>query len=158
VYYSRPNTVVYVERTIEYRYYNDNSYYLDRRTTQSEALSNAISDIQRAWENNDFNSFAQHLDNNSRISIYLDGEYAYSLSLNDYAKMSQDAIENINTVNFIIDRVTQRDNGQYVLYGTHIYRLSDSDIRTVYVTFTFEKNGENYYIVEAGSSSTKLSY
>ncbi len=158
VYYSRPITIIYVERTIEYRYFNDDSYYLARKTTRSNALYNAISDIQKAWENNDFKSFARHLDNNSKVAIYLDGEYAYSLSANDYAEMSQDAIENIDTESFTINRVTQRDNGQYVLYGTHIYRLDDSDTRTVYVSFTIEKDGNNYYIVEAGSSSTKLRY
>lgn len=149
VYISQPR-VVYVETP--YYGYNNDDYYLNRR---NDALSNAISDIRRAWQDGDYGLYSRHLYRDGKISVFLDGRYAYSLTANDYADLSRDAIETVYTERFTIDSVKQRNNGQVVLYGTHTYQLDNNDSRRVYVSFTLERSDGEWFIIEVGSSTTK---
>ncbi len=61
-------------------------------------------------------------------------------------------MEVIRTKHFEFDRVRKRETGEYVAYGKHTYYDEDVHLKTVYVSYTLERSGNEWYIVEVGCS------
>lgn len=133
---------------------NYTGYYLDNRYDQQ--LTYTLRDIRRAWEANASALLLDHVRYGYRISVYLDGDYAYSIDPVDYAEMTRDAMDLLRTRNFEFYRVVQRSTGEVVAYGRHIYLDEDSREHDVYVSYTLERYGRDWYISEVGSSENRL--
>jgi hypothetical protein len=156
----------------------DTSYYLEvpyfREHWQYRSLSEALKDIERAWERGDIGLLMKHVRPYSVIDVFLEGEYAYSLDWRDYQDMTRDAMSNIRTVNFSFYRLRERNDSNVIAYGKHTYRdeyyprqislitsgyslglmtgYSSSIEKTVYVSYTLERHGSDWYIKEVGVS------
>jgi len=133
---------------------NNNNYYLADRSKSS--LDSALSDIRNAWLNGRSDLIANHVSNDQIIAVLLDGSYDYSLEASDYSQMTYDAIGGIKTLGFTWGNVKQRTNGDYTAFGQHIYLDSNGNEQTVYVSYTLRMIGNDYAIVEVGSSKQPL--
>ncbi|MDH7482642.1 MAG: hypothetical protein QHH26_11815 [Armatimonadota bacterium] len=132
--------------------WNDDYYLCD---TYGRRLREALNRIQRAWERGDEYLIRDYLRFNSRIAVYLNGKYAYSIDAEDYYDMTRDAMRNIRTRSFIFDRIHKRSSDCVVAFGTHIYVDEDSGfVKTVYVSYTLERFGSDWYITEVGCSTS----
>ena len=129
-------------------------YYLSGGSNTD--LGRALSDIRDAWVNGRVNLIEDHVDNLQTIAVLLDGNYDYSLDAGDYAQMTNDAIDQIQTVSFTWQEVRQRTNGDYTAYAKHTYRDDSGSTKTVYVSYTLHKLGGEYVIVEVGSSDRAM--
>jgi hypothetical protein len=145
--------VVYVERPISWVYVRS-GYYLERPTYSS--MDRAISDIVDAWRYADPGLIERHVRPGDRVAIFLDGEYSYSMEGYDYAAITRDAVLNVRTKSFSVDRVAHRSNDMVVVYATHTFVNLDDYYETVYVAYTLERCGHEWYITEAGSSHRPL--
>jgi hypothetical protein len=156
-----PITLVYRDYS---RYSNDDSYYLNG--SKYRTLSSTLKDIERAWERSDTNLLMGHIRSDSKIDVFLKGEYTYSLERQDYGDMTSDAMSNIRTEAFQIYRTRERDRNAVVAYGKHTYYdyeytedssnlPSQTRRNTVYVTYTLERSGDEWYITEVGSSPNR---
>ena len=164
-YIDLPNVVIINDSN---PYYDDDRYYLEDRNNDS--LSSALADIRKAWTYSDVDRLMRHVRRDSRIDVFLRDEYSYSLDWRDYSEMTRDAMDNIDTSDFEFYRVRQRDNREVVAYGKHTYYDEDDNKRnddyyysrsvrnqkTVYVTYTLERIGSEWYITETGTSPNKL--
>ena len=159
LYIDLPITIIHRDYTY-YDYYD--SYYSAEWRYRS--LASALRDIERAWDRGDVDLLMEHVRPSSQIHVSLKGEYAYSVDRQDYHEMTLDAMSNIRTVDFEFYRVRHRDNYEAVAYGKHTYydeaydRDDDSygTRKTVYVSYTLERHGSDWYITEAGMSPLKL--
>lgn len=147
-------------------WYRDDYYLRDGSNYQ---LSSALQGIRRAWERNDVDLLMQYVGRNSQVDIYLKDEYAYSVNKQDYYDMTRDAMSSVKTASFSFYRVRQRNSRESVAYGKHVY-YDDFDSSddfyyyykqpnhkiTVYVSYTLERNGNDWYITEVGCSPYKL--
>jgi hypothetical protein len=139
---------------LSYNSYNwDGDYYLWDSSQRS--LSDALRDIRRAWERNDIDLLMDHVRRGSRIAVYIRDEYAYSVDSQDYYDMTRDAMSVIRTRSFELDRIRRRDNAEVVAYGRHSYSDQEDSSKTVYVSYTLERRGSEWYITEVGSSSSR---
>lgn len=156
-----PITLVYHEYPT---YSGYDSYYLTG--WKYRTLATALKDIERAWERSDADLLAKHVRRDSKMDVFLKGEYTYSLERQDYLDMTSDAMSNIRTEKFEIYRTRERDRYAVVAYGKHTYydyeyRQDSSDLpsqtrrNTVYVTYTLERSGDEWYITEVGSSPNR---
>lgn len=143
-------TVTYVNTPI----YVNGGYYLEK--TRYAALDEALADIRSAWIGGRFDLVERHVRPNDRIAVLLDGSYDYSIDGDDYLRMTEDAIGDMQTASFVWDSVRERSDGNVTAFGTHRYYGSSGDIRTVYVSYTLQKIGQDYYIWEVGSSDRPL--
>jgi len=158
-------TYVEIPITLIYREYPTysgyDSYYLTG--WKYRTLSSALKDIERAWERSDVNLLMKHVRPDSKIDVFLKGEYTYSLERQDYSDMTSDAMSNVRTEDFQIYRTRERDRYSVVAYGKHTYYdyeytedssnlPSQTRRNTVYVTYTLERSGDEWYITEVGSS------
>ncbi len=133
---------------------NNNNYYLADRGRSS--LDSTLSDIRNAWLNGRSDLIANHVSINQIIAVLLDGSYNYSLDTGDYTQMTYDAIDATKTIAFTWRNVKQRTNGDYTAFGQHVYLDSYGNEQSVYVSYTLRQIGNDYIIVEVGSSKQPL--
>lgn len=154
-------------------YYLEAPYFREHRHYRS--LSETLRDIERAWERKDPDLLMKYVRPFSTIDVFLDDEYSYSIDWQDYRDMTLDAMKNIHTTSFRFYRLRERSNSDVVAYGKHTYRdeyypraaslmrtsyyLTNASTyhaggieKTVYVTYTLERRGTEWYIKEVGCS------
>jgi hypothetical protein len=150
----------------------------------ADSYQAAFSDIERAWNESDLPLLKKHMrDDDSKISVYLDKKYAYTVSSLDFTQITRDAIDRLNTVSFKFDKLRKAKNGVVTAYGRHIYRTSgESDEapvgetvpfdttggeevggddeggvrKTVYVSYTLRRRGSQWYVISVGTSDKEL--
>jgi hypothetical protein len=135
-------------------YFGDDGYYLNRHL--SSELDDTLSDIRKAWIDGRPDLIKDHVNSSGEIAILLDGSYDYSVNPDDYMQMTSDAIDQMQTVSFTWQSVRRRSDGDYTAYAKHTYRDDSGDRKTVYVSYTLERDGGEYVIDEVGSSSSPL--
>jgi hypothetical protein len=146
----RPHTVL-----VEVPIYVESPYYLERRPPDDR--QQLLSDLRAAWMLRDPSFIERHIRPNSYIAIYLDGQYAYSLPAQDYIEMTRDAIRAVKTEQIRFDRITKRGETQIVVRGEHQYIDEATGVRrVVYISYTFERVDGRWYLIEAGSSASRL--
>lgn len=142
-----PSTILLCASRIDYSLCSTDRHY--------HTLSLALRDIARAWESGDADIIQRYVRRNSRIAIFLKGEYAYSVDRDDYYEMTLDAMKAIKTSSFEFYRLRQRGPLEVVAYGKHVY-YDDwyyyCPRKTIYVRYTFERQGDDWYITEVGTS------
>lgn len=126
--------------------YNENNYYVSSEDRAHdfeaggerarEALRNAypansyqaaFADIARAWTDGDIAPLRRHLrDTDTRLSVFLDKKYSYSIASGDFAQITRDALDRLNTVSFEFTRLRKAKNGDVTAFGKHIYLAVDS--------------------------------
>ena len=137
-------------------YVNDSSsgYYLENYGR--EQLDNTLADIRSAWIDARFDLLQQHVNIDDKIAVFLDGQYNYSITGQDYLDMTHDAFEKMTTVSFVWNDVKKRTDGCYTAIAKHQYRDSDGNVKSVYVSYGLRKIGSEYHIIEAGSSLSPI--
>lgn len=135
-------------------YQRDHDYYLSNR--EDRELWAVLGNIQRGWERSDPQMLMDHVRRNSTIEVYLKGEYTYSVDWLDYYDMTRDAMSVIKTSSFNFDKVTRRDGGVYIAHGTHTYVDEYGLQKTVFIAYTFERSGSEWFITAVGSSTMPI--
>ena len=179
--------------------YNQNDYYVatPERVDQLQAggaqakaalehaypansFQAAFADIAHAWTDNDIDLVRKHLRNNeTRVSVFLDGKYSYSIASSDFSQITRDALDKLHTVSFTFTRIRKAKNGDVTAFGSHVYRASDagngmdssgtvpfdqasddstdsSTAKTIYVSYTLRRYGTEWDIVATDSANHDL--
>jgi hypothetical protein len=155
--YLPPPRVIYVEVPV----YIAVPYYLERyaeRPSQPvDDRQQLLSDIRHAWILRDPSLLEKYIRPVSYIAIYLEGKYAYSLPAEDFIAITRDAIKAVKTEQLTLYRTSKRGETQLVVRGEHRYIDEvTGNLRLVYISYTFERVGDRWYLIEAGSSANRL--
>lgn len=118
-------------------------------------IRNTLDDIQRAWERNDPELLFNYVRRDSSISVYLQGDYSYTVDWLDYIDMTRDAMGTIQTKSLVFERVRRYNNDEIIAYARHTYYDFDNYLKTVYVSYTLENYSGRWYITEVGSSPSQ---
>ena len=146
---TRPYTVVnYVSEPLYV------SSYIEP-TAKYSRFDETLADIRSGWISGRYDLIERHVRDDRDIAILLDGKYDYSIVGEDYLAMTRDALGDLDTSGFVWSKVRERGDGMVTAFGEHSFYSGDR-IRTVYVSYTFQKVGSSYYIVEVGSSEFRL--
>jgi len=129
-------------------------YYLNGR--RIDGLDRALSDIRYAWLDDRPELIEKYLPAHQWMAVFLDGRYDYSLDPADYIRMTEDAIDEIRTIRFTWEEIRQHTNGDYTAFARHTYRDDYVRTQTVYVSYTLHRIGQEYVIVEVGSSDRAM--
>ena len=143
--------------------YNQNNYYVasEDRVREIEgggaparaAIKNAypadsyqaaFADIAKAWTEGDIAPLKKHVrDSDTRISVFLNKKYSYSIASGDFAQITRDALDRLHTVSFDLTRLRKSKTGDVTAYGTHVYRTGAAAAGTTGDTATvpFDQNG-----------------
>lgn len=150
--------------------YNQNNYYVASEQsardieaggeTAKRALKDAypadsyqaaFADIERAWREGRISLLRKHLrEDDVKLSVYVKGKYSYSIASGDYAQITRDAFDRLNTTSFRFDRLRKAKNGDVTAYGKHVYRTTadsdaSSDSAKADETVPFSTDGSRLY-------------
>ena len=143
--------------------YNQNDYYVASGTQAQDiegggaparaALKNAypadsyqaaFADIARAWTDGDIAPLRKHIrDTDTRISVFLNTKYSYSIASGDFVQITRDALDRLHTASFEFTRLRKTKTGDVTAYGAHVYRTDGSPSSVDGGTVPFDQNGTN---------------
>lgn len=102
----------------------------------------AFADIAHAWTDGNIDLVRKHLrDPETRVSVFLDGKYSYSIASSDFSQITRDALDRLHTVSFTFTRLRKAKNGDVTAFGSHVYRASDTDGADSNGTVPFDQAG-----------------
>ena len=150
----------------------------------ADSFQAAFADIAHAWTDGSIDLVKKHLrDPDTRISVFLDGKYSYSIASSDFSQITRDALDRLHTVSFNFTRLRKLKNGDVTAFGSHVYRATDttdsgsdtgtvpfdqsgtdpsadgtalSPEKTVYVSYTLRRYGTEWDVVATDSASHDL--
>ena len=151
----------------------------------ADSFQAAFADIAHAWTDSNLDLLRSHLRNaDTRISVFLDGKYSYSIASSDFSQITRDALDQLHTVSFTFTRLRKAKNGDVIAYGTHVYQggsaAAGSGVdtgtvpfdqagndpsadgsalepdKTVYVSYTLRRYGTEWDIVATDSANHDL--
>ncbi|MBP6964827.1 MAG: hypothetical protein KBC96_10505 [Armatimonadetes bacterium] len=131
-------------------YSRSSDYYLS--DSIQKGLWAALRDIQRAWERSEPELIMRHVKSYLAVDVYLRDEYSYSLDTTDYYDMTRDAMSVIKTYSFDFDKVNRAGLDRHIAKGKHVYTDRYGALKTVFVSYTLERFGSDWYITAVGSS------
>jgi len=157
VIFSRPRSV-YIDVLIGGGRRDD--YYLNRRDDDrwrsDSDLKHAVYDIEDSFRNEDITLLARVTDPNTKIAIFTEGKYDYSLEPNDYLDMTRDFTRSVRTTSFEAYRVHYRASGVYQVFAKHVYRDQDGRSKTVYLCMVLERIGGQWTLTQIETSPERL--
>lgn len=130
-----------------------NDYYLYRRprsTVRDPALRGAIDDIEAAFRSQDVSRLEKHVDSAGKVILVSDGTTRRELGASDYLEMTRDALKDLKTKTFTLDRVVPASNGSWLVWGKHVLG-EDGNEKSYAVSFVLKKSGESWQIAEVGA-------
>ena len=93
----------------------------------ADSYQAAFADIAQAWNNGDIAPLRKHVrDADTRVSVLLNKKYSYSIASGDFVQITRDALDRLHTVSFDFTRLRKSKIGDVTAYGTHVYRIGDS--------------------------------
>jgi hypothetical protein len=118
----------------------------------ADSYQAAFGDIARAWMDSTSKPLRKHIrDSDTRISVFLDKKYSYSIAPDDFVQITRDALDRLNTVSFDFTRLRKAKNGDVTAYGIHVYRVGGAD------TTTDSKDGDTVPFDQSGPDSSTAS-
>jgi len=143
----------------------------------------AFADIAHAWTDDDIELVRKHLrDPETRVSVFLDGSYSYSIASSDFSQITRDALDRLHTVSFTFTRIRKAKNGDVTAFGSHVYHASSADgadsngtvpfdqagtdsaetdgtgapAKTLYVSYTLRRHGTEWDIIATDTANHDL--
>ncbi|HEX5324028.1 MAG TPA: nuclear transport factor 2 family protein, partial [Capsulimonadaceae bacterium] len=127
---------------------------------QAGSYKEAFADIESAWLNGDIDPIRKHLKNDDiKIAVSLKGKYAYSIASSDWADITRDAFDHLQTVSFQFTLLRFQKNGDITGYATHVYTSATKDgdkQDTMYLAYTLRHRNNLWYIVSVNTSPNPL--
>lgn len=126
-------------------------YYLNRPPSPARrdpSLRAAIDDIERAFRSRDMAPLEKHVVTEETITVVTKGTTRRSIPPGDYLAMTHDALRDLRTESFVLDRVEPGSNGTWLVSGKHVVRDEGGDEKSYVVGFVLKKSGDTWMITE----------
>jgi len=122
------------------------------RDYRGSELDGAIYDIERAFERQDRRALGRLVPSRGRVNIYIEDQYCYSLSGDDFYDLMLDNIQSTETIRYSINRVTTyRDEAQ--VSAVHEFYDSWGRRQCVYHHYRLESDRYGYVITDFRSGA-----
>jgi len=107
-----------------------------------------LNDLSALWEENDRRALRRHIARNWNIAVFQNEQYAYALDATNFLALTQDAIDQVQTMAFRFTRIVRRDDGLVNAYAIHRYRARQgADFpRSAVVRCTLQYGGGEWYL------------
>jgi hypothetical protein len=127
---------------------------------QAGSYKEAFADIESAWINGDIDSIRKHLRNNDlKVAVSLNGKYSYSIASGDWADITRDALDHLQTVSFQFTLLRFQKSGDITGYAKHVYMTESKDgdkQNTMYLSYTLRHRDNMWYVVSVDTSPDPL--
>jgi len=141
--------IVFVGDPYTYRPVYDN-YYSDRYSD----VDYAITDIVNLFQRCDRSALNRLVPRRENVNIFVDGQYSYSVSPDDFYDMMVDNSENTRTIDYVIERVWRGRDGARVI-ARHVFADPRGGDCTVWQSYVLQYERGYLVVKEFGTSSTR---
>lgn len=117
------------------------------------SVDRAVSRLVDAFRRSDTRSLDELVPRGTTVDIYLEGDYAYSLSSDDYYDMTADMLQSVYTRNFVVERVQRTDDGDIWVVARHEFVDAWNSTERTWLGFLLERRGDRYVIRQAATYS-----
>jgi hypothetical protein len=117
------------------------------------SVDRAVSRLVDAFRYSDTRSLDELVPRGSTVDVYLEGDYAYSLSSDDYYDMTADMLQSVYTRSFVIERVQRTKDGDIWVVARHEFIDAWNATQRTWLGFLLERQGDRYVIRQAGTYS-----
>jgi hypothetical protein len=118
-------------------------------------LAAMFQDVSRSWMRNDISLMRKHFGTGSNVSIFINGQYQYSIASSEFLKATDQAFDYLYTRSFSFDSFRSQTNGDITAYATQSYYLrtdgANAALKTVSLSYTFGKRNGEWVIVAIDS-------
>jgi hypothetical protein len=169
--YSDPaNSERYAEPQLQRRYaqpaapassrgstFDDSSYYLHKRAKPKTAvekdplLAEAVADIEYTFRSGEIARLEKHIVATDTLTIQAKGRTRKPLAASAYLQMTREALADMKTTRYELNKVEPASNGAWMVYGTHVLRNEDGKDKTFSVAFVLKKSGDKYVVTEVSA-------
>lgn len=139
----------------------DNGYYLHRKPKpktpldNDPALAEAVQDLENAFRTNNPGLLEKHLNVSEQLTLQARGRSRTPLSAANYLLMTREAMKEMKTVRYDLDKIEPASGGAWLVYGTHILRTEDGKDKQFNVAFVLKKRGEAWMVAEVSADVTR---
>jgi len=128
--------------------WSDADPFIGADAARARELRTALNDLTRFWEGGDIRGLRRHLPGGGEnIAVFHNGKYLYALGRNDFASVSSDVVDAVDTVSFRFSRVEKRDDGLVDATARHQYRVRETgETRTGSVRYSLLYQDGTYFV------------
>jgi hypothetical protein len=128
--------------------WSDEDAYMAADAARAQALRTALNDLTRFWEGGDIRALRRHLPGTDQdVAVFHNGRFLYSLARNDFAAVSSDVADAVDTVSFRFVNMEKRDDGLIDATARHSYRVRDTgEQRTGTVRYSLLYQNGTYFV------------
>lgn len=134
-----------------YAYHPVNGYYRDDRYNDVDYAVDDLSTLFNRADRRAANRLVPRYDN---VNIFVDGQYSYSISSNDFYDMLVDNATSTRTTSYTIEHVWRNRDGARVI-ARHEFEDPRGGTCTVWQSFVMEYERGNLVVREFGTSSNR---
>jgi hypothetical protein len=116
-------------------------------------LDRAIDTIVNAFQHKDFHAVDLMIGRGSKINIYEEGKYAYSMEADNFYDLMRDTIQNVDTVAYEVINV-RRNRDEGFIVTRHTFNNPDGSRDAIYQSFRLHLGGTPT-IFEFGTSKSE---
>jgi hypothetical protein len=139
---------------------DDSDYYLHKKPKPKTALdkdpllAEAVKDIEFAFQTGDSARLEKHIVPTSMLTLQAKGRTRKPLAAAAYVEMTREAMADMKTIRYELNKIDPASNGAWMAYGTHVLRNEDGKEKTFSVAFVLKKSGDRYVITEVSADPT----
>ncbi|MFN3653172.1 MAG: nuclear transport factor 2 family protein [Armatimonadota bacterium] len=133
----------------------EGGFYLDRQPA-AEGLTDALDDIRKAWLNGDFERLKARFEPAGKVGIFLKGDFKYAMDAPEFQRVIRDAMSQIDTLAFELDRPRSEEAGRVFVTGKHTFLNAEKERKETFISYGLLRVDGKWKIVEAGSSSEPI--
>jgi len=128
--------------------WSDADPFIGADSARARELRTALNDLTRFWEGGDVRGLRRHLPGGGEnIAVFHNGKYLYALGRNDFASVSSDVVDAVDTTSFRFTRVEKRDDGLIDATARHQYRVRETgETRTGSVRYSLLYQDGTYFV------------
>src|SRR5262249_39095473 len=136
---------------------DDSDYYLHAKPKPKTALdkdpllAEAVKDIEFTFQTGDPTRLEKHINPTDMLTLQAKGRTRKPLAAAAYMQMTREALADMKTLKFELNKVEPASNGAWMAYGTHVLRNEDGKDKTFSVAFVLKKSGDRYVITEVSA-------
>ncbi len=110
------------------------------------SIEEALVDVKATWLERDPEFLMWHIAPYGEISIYYKGRYSHSLTPRQIFKLTAEALDQIDTVEFRFTTVDFRGHDEAIARARHVFVGPDHRTRTAYLAYYFTRSGDRWVI------------
>ena len=120
-----------------------------------ERLQVMARDIAQGWHDGDIALIRRYVDSKSKVAVYREGKYQYTLRGGSFTELLRRAVVRQNSTAYYLDEPIRLKPNIYLITGTHSYRDAQNAEKTMRVSYVVSYRNRRLYLLQTGADAAQ---